>query len=114
MPEVRSSGNGKVLMDEGTDSQALSPAQQGRGAGQLACLPVFLTIEQVAQLLQVSEKSVSRWAKADPTMPALRIGRTLRFNQERLMAWLKTNTQGFGCLRTQRMAHDDAARRATV
>jgi excisionase family DNA binding protein len=58
--------------------------------------PVFLTAKQVAELLQVSEKSVLRWAAADPTMPALRIGRTLRFDRDRLLAWFRSNTQGFG------------------
>ena len=47
---------------------------------------MFLTAGQVAELLQVSEKSVLRWAAADPTMPALRIGRTLRFDRARLLA----------------------------
>lgn len=68
-------------------------------------LPVFLTASQVASLLQVSEKSVLRWAAADATMPALRIGRMLRFDQERLLQWFRTNTQGFGRQKTQRLTH---------
>lgn len=76
--------------------------------------PMFLTAKQVAALLQVSEKSVLRWAGADPSMPALRIGRTLRFDQERLLAWFRMNTQGFGRPRAQRRAHDEEAQHATA
>ncbi len=54
----------------------------------------YLTAEQVAQMLQVSEKSVYRWALADPTMPALRIGGTVRFPRERLLRWLREREQG--------------------
>lgn len=56
----------------------------------------YLTVPQVSSWLQVSGKSVSRWAKSDPTMPVLRIGRTVRFPRERLMRWLKAREQGAG------------------
>ena len=56
----------------------------------------YLTGEQVAALLQVSVKSVQRWASNDPSMPVLRIGRTVRFPRERLLRWLKTREQGRG------------------
>lgn len=58
--------------------------------------PAYLTAEDVARLLQVSEKSVFRWASEDATMPALRIGRTLRFPRERLERWLASREQGLG------------------
>jgi excisionase family DNA binding protein len=70
-------------------------------------VPVFLTAKQVAELLQVSEKSVLRWAAADSTMPALRIGRTLRFDRDRLLVWFRSNTQGFGRPRAQKQTHED-------
>jgi excisionase family DNA binding protein len=56
--------------------------------------PVYLTAEQVGELLQVSSKSVYRWQKADPTMPALKIGGTVRFPRERLERWLRDREQG--------------------
>ncbi len=56
----------------------------------------YLTGDQVAALLQVSVKSVQRWASTDPSMPVLRIGRTVRFPRERLFRWLKTREQGSG------------------
>ena len=54
----------------------------------------YLTPAQVAELLQVSEKSVYRWAKADASMPMLRIGGTVRFPRERLERWLRNREQG--------------------
>ena len=53
-----------------------------------------MTPEQVAAMLQVSDKSIYRWLKADPTMPALRIGGTVRFPRERLERWLRDREQG--------------------
>ena len=54
----------------------------------------YLTAADVAEMLQVSEKSVYRWAIADPSMPALRIGGTVRFHRERLTRWLREREQG--------------------
>ena len=50
--------------------------------------PAYLTPAQVAELLQVSEKTVSRWGLEDASMPVLRRGRVVRFERERLLAWL--------------------------
>ena len=66
---------------------------------------VFLTVEEVAQLLKVSTKSVRRWSQQDPSMPATRIGGTVRFDKERLLRWLQSKTQGFGRPRAHRTAH---------
>jgi predicted DNA-binding transcriptional regulator AlpA len=62
----------------------------------------YLTPGQVAELLQISEKSVHRWAVSDATMPTLRLGggtgkrAQLRFPESRLAAWLKGREQGLG------------------
>ena len=58
--------------------------------------PEYLTASQVAALLQVSEKSVFRWAAKDAAMPCLRIGRTVRFPRARLLRWLSAREQGLG------------------
>jgi excisionase family DNA binding protein len=50
--------------------------------------PVYLTVEDVAAMLQVSPKTVSRWSLEDPTMPVLRRGRVVRFERGALMRWL--------------------------
>lgn len=54
----------------------------------------YLTADQVAAMLQVSPKSVYRWAKIDPTLPVLKLGGTLRFPRERLLRWLRDREQG--------------------
>jgi excisionase family DNA binding protein len=61
----------------------------------------YLTADQVGELLQASPKSVYRWAKQDPSMPMLRIGATIRFPKERLLAWLRVREQGQGRPRTR-------------
>lgn len=69
-----------------------SPSERDELAGR-----GYLTPEQLADLLQVSTKSIYRWAIEDPTMPCLRIGgRTLRFPHARLLAWLRAREQGHG------------------
>ncbi len=50
---------------------------------------VYLTALQVADLLQVDEKTVLRWSLQDASMPVLRRGRVVRFPRERLLAWLE-------------------------
>ena len=61
----------------------------------------YLTADQVGELLQVSGKSVYRWASRDASMPTLRIGATVRFPRERLLAWLRSREQG----RPQKIRH---------
>ncbi len=51
--------------------------------------PAYLTALQVADLLQVDEKTVLRWSLQDASMPVLRRGRIVRFPRERLLAWLE-------------------------
>jgi excisionase family DNA binding protein len=51
--------------------------------------PVYLTALQVAELLQVDEKTVLRWSVQDASMPVLRRGRVVRFPRERLLTWLE-------------------------
>ena len=57
--------------------------------------PDYLTPVEVAELLRVKNvKSIYRWTKADPTMPVLKIGGTVRFPRERLARWLRDREQG--------------------
>jgi excisionase family DNA binding protein len=51
--------------------------------------PVYLTTLQVADRLQVDEKTILRWSQQDASMPVLRRGRVVRFPRERLLAWLE-------------------------
>ena len=67
--------------------------------------PAYLTPAEVAELLRVKNaKSVYRWMKDDPTMPALKIGGTVRFPRERLERWLRDREQGSPRPRRVRMA----------
>jgi excisionase family DNA binding protein len=54
----------------------------------------YLTSHQLGDLIQVSPRTVERWALEDATMPALRVGRTLRFPRADLLRWLERRTQG--------------------
>ena len=51
--------------------------------------PAYLTALQVAELVQVDEKTVLRWSLHDASMPVLRRGRVVRFPRERLLLWLE-------------------------
>jgi excisionase family DNA binding protein len=68
----------------------------------------YLTATQVARWLQVSEKSVYRWATHDPSMPALRIGGVVRFPRERLERWVRSREQGTGGARRVRESRPPA------
>ncbi len=48
------------------------------------------TIDDVADYLQVKPSVVKYWAKND-TIPYIRIGRFVRFNQSDVVAWVKEN-----------------------
>ena len=78
--------------------QAADPAQ-----GALSV--VYLTPSEVAQLLRVSEKTLSRLAANDATMPRFKLGAgksaTVRYPRERLMRWLEQQTQGMRPMRRQ-------------
>ena len=50
----------------------------------------FLTPKQVAEMLRVSEATVSRWAAQDATFPATRLpGRLVRIEEQALHQWLR-------------------------
>ena len=48
----------------------------------------YMTVREVAEMLHVDEKTVSRWSRSDPSMPVLRRGKIVRFPREALMRWL--------------------------
>jgi excisionase family DNA binding protein len=90
VPET-SGGGGNIVTDlkvgrSTTVNQDSVPAK--------APSPVYLTPGQVADLLQLSAKSIYRLAKADPTMPMLKLGGTVRFPRERVLRWLAAREQG--------------------
>jgi excisionase family DNA binding protein len=66
----------------------------GQDVAAFKTLGSYLTTAQVAEMLQLSAKSVYRLSRADPTMPMLKLGGTVRFPRERLERWLRDREQG--------------------
>jgi excisionase family DNA binding protein len=50
--------------------------------------PQFLTLDQAAELLQASTRSVRTWVNEEG-LPALRAGSEYRFRRESIVAWLE-------------------------
>lgn len=75
------------------------PTAPAPDAEALKRLAAYLTAGQVGELLQLSAKSVYRIAKADPTMPMLKLAGTVRFPHARLLRWLQDREQGSPRLR---------------
>ncbi len=57
----------------------------------------LLNVKQVAQYLQLKESTIYSWAQ-DGKIPAIKIGRTWRFRQADLDAWLERHLQKEGGL----------------
>lgn len=51
----------------------------------------FLTIEELADMLKISTRTIRRILKRGD-LPAIRIGRQIRFNREAVNLWLKTQS----------------------
>lgn len=59
----------------------------------LADLPAVLTADEVAEVLRISLWAVYERVKADE-LPALRLGRSLRFSRDAILALLDENGSG--------------------
>jgi excisionase family DNA binding protein len=77
-------------------------AQAARG------LDEYLTAEEFGALVKCSPKSIYRLAKSDPTLPALRLGKLLRFPRKGLERWLASRTQGSGRPRSAAVVKGEA------
>ena len=51
-------------------------------------LPLFLQVEEIADLLRVSRKAVYAMVERDEIPGVMKIGRRLRFRRDVLEAWL--------------------------
>src|SRR5688572_15019242 len=71
----------------------VGPGQVGTNNPGPQAESVYLTANQVGIMLQVSSKTVYRWLKEDPSMPALKLGGSIRFHRERLLRWLQEREQ---------------------
>jgi len=54
-----------------------------------AATPEYLTVSQVAVMIGVDTKTITRWSRTDPSMPVLRRGRVVRFHRLRVLDWLQ-------------------------
>jgi excisionase family DNA binding protein len=78
----------------GPDSSTslLPPAIPSGRASLASALQPLLTIEQVADLLQVSEKTVRR-LMLSKRLPHVRLGRVVRFRQDELLRWIEARKE---------------------
>lgn len=51
----------------------------------------FITVEELAEMLKVSPRTIQRIIERKE-LPAIRVGRQLRFRREWVGEWLKKNT----------------------
>lgn len=56
-------------------------------------LPPMLTAKQVADLLMIRRPQVYTLAR-EGVIPSVRVGRTIRFNRDRLLAWIDAGGTG--------------------
>jgi excisionase family DNA binding protein len=57
--------------------------------------PDYFVARELADMLRLSEKSIYRIVREDPTFPYVRVGRgAMRFPRERVRRWLAKRTQG--------------------
>lgn len=52
----------------------------------------FLTVDDVAEMLQVARSTIYNLKKQG--MPFIKLGKNIRFDQEEVINWVKTNNRG--------------------
>jgi len=57
--------------------------------------PAWLTVAQLADLLQITERHIRRLV-AEDRIPRTKVGGRIRFNHERILGWLDDNSSGPG------------------
>lgn len=66
----------------------------GFGGGQGE--PMFLTVQEVAEVLRVSPATVRAWIAKGEGPPAMRFGKQIRYRPERVMEWVEQQEGGRG------------------
>lgn len=56
--------------------------------------PMFLTVQEVAELLRVSPATVRAWIAKGEGPPAMRFGKQIRYRPERVMEWVEEQEGG--------------------
>ena len=65
-----------------------------RSARELPEGALYLTADQLATIVQVSTKTLTRLAQRDPSFPVLSIGGVVRYPRERVLTWFRQREQG--------------------
>jgi excisionase family DNA binding protein len=55
---------------------------------------IYDTAADIGKIVKLSNKTIYRMAKDDPSFPVLRIGGSIRFPRERVLKWFKQREQG--------------------
>ena len=55
---------------------------------------MFLTVQEVAELLRVSPATVRAWIARGEGPPAMRFGKQIRYRPERVMEWVEQQEEG--------------------
>ena len=53
----------------------------------------ILTVQDLKEFLNISEATIYKW-KRERGLPHIKIGRTLRFNKDRILEWLEQHETG--------------------
>lgn len=64
------------------------------GPGGAHAEPMFLTVQEVAELLRVSPATVRAWIAKGEGPPAMRFGKQIRYRPERVMEWVEQQEEG--------------------
>ncbi len=59
------------------------------GVGGAQAAPMFLTVQEVAELLRVSPATVRGWIAKGEGPPAMRFGKQIRYRPDRVMEWVE-------------------------
>jgi hypothetical protein len=72
------------------------PSPISGGTGEVRVLPSLATAEQIAEVLQITARTVHYWADREEIPTALRCGKIVRFHPPAVAAALGLNLPDFG------------------
>ena len=90
-----SSGSPQKLVSPIYTLTRLYGALAARSAMEANMNPTFLTEQEAARLLRLSERTLQRWRVEPPSsepLPFIRAGRRILYDREALLAWLRART----------------------
>lgn len=67
----------------------MTKSVESDGVGRAHASPMFLTVQEVAELLRVSPATVRAWIAKGEGPPAMRFGKQIRYRPECVMEWVE-------------------------